>query len=188
MPCQEDIEAAGEAALRSIERFAKNRKLEVKSLACTLLLAVASKDKSIFYQLGDGGWVVRSGDSLTPVTWPLRGEYANETTFLTSFGWEKKVQIEEFPFSVDAVAGFTDGIQSLVLHYATRSAHLPFFDPLLKVLDSSTDADALRAPLKDFLSTNSINERTDDDKSLIVAIRKEIHFLQWPSSTKIINQ
>jgi len=188
MPCKEDLEAAGEAALIAIERAAKKRGLENKSLACTLLLAAASKEKSIFYQLGDGGWVVRSGDSLLPVTWPLRGEYANETTFLTTVGWKRKIQVEEFPLPIDAVAGFTDGIQMLALHYATRSVHSPFVAPLLKVLDSSTDAYALRGPLAGFLSTDSINERTDDDKTLIVAIRKELRFLQWPTSTKIVSQ
>ncbi len=188
IPGKEDLLAAGEVALVAVEKAAQSRGLKPKSLACTLLLAVATKEKSIFYQLGDGGWIVRSGNSLVPVTWPLRGEYANETTFLTTVGWKKKVQIEEMALPIDAIAGFTDGIQMLALHYATRSVHAPFIEPLLKVLDSSTDANALRGPLADFLSTNSINERTDDDKSLIVAIRKEIPLLQWPTSTKTLSK
>ena len=188
VPTKEDLESAADLALRGIERAAQKRGLEVKSLACTLLLAVAANGKALFLQLGDGGWVVRWGDSLLPVTWPLRGEYANETTFLTTVGWRNKIQVEEFVLPIDGVAGFTDGIQMLALHYATHSVHAPFFEPLLNVLDSARDANSLRAPLEGFLSTDSINERTDDDKSLVVAIKKEIRLLEWPTSTKKVSR
>lgn len=187
MPDKDDFLAAADTALSSIERYSKKRGIDRKSLACTLLLAVASSERAIFFQLGDGGWIVQNGDSLLPVTWPLRGEYANETTFLTTDGWKRKVQIEEFPLRINGLAGFTDGLQMLALHYATRSVHSPFFEPLLKVLESTSDVKKLREPLRGFLSTKSINERTDDDKSLIVAIKQEIRFLQWPTSTKKVS-
>lgn len=173
---------------QKVVQIAERQNLPPRQLACTLLFAVITQEESIFVQLGDGGWVALAGSSLMPVTWPLRGEFANETFFLTSENHIENFQFEAVRFPLDAIAGFTDGIQPVALNYAARSAHKPFFEQLFKVLKVSQEPEKLHTPLVDFLSVESLNERTDDDKTLILAARRELHLLEWDISTKMATQ
>ena len=69
------------------------------------------------------------------------------------------------------MALFTDGLQTLALDY-TRAAHSPFFAPMFAALSSETEPGGLLGPLSAFLESPAVNERTDDDKTLILATRK----------------
>lgn len=75
---------------------------------------------------------------------------------------------------IDEVALLSDGLQRLALHYQTRTAHAAFFKPMLATLrDASEDAlESLSARLEDYLSSPAVNERTDDDKTLVLASRR----------------
>ncbi len=144
--------------------------LATKDLACTVLLAVVSEHSSAFIQVGDGAWVFEDASNhLQCATWPSGGEYANQTTFITSPAWEDAFQYCRFENHVLAVAGFSDGLQGLALQFASRTAHAPFFDPMFKPLRAAEDETALKAPLIEFLASHSVTERTDDDKSLVLA-------------------
>lgn len=166
--------------------FARTRLFEVSSsqdiptrdLACTLLFAAFSEREAFFGQLGDGAWLVTSGATITAATWPFRGEYANETCFLTSPNWSKLFEFRRLNGPIDSVIGFTDGIQGLVLNYQTRKVFEPFFEPLLKVLRYSLSPEELTAPLQDFLSTEQIKNRTDDDRTLVLASTRRFYLLQ----------
>lgn len=143
--------------------------------ACTLLAAVVGANGAAVLQIGDGAMVVSNGEGWRHVFWPQHGEFANTTTFITS---ERAVQAMDFAVRdapVDEIALFTDGLESLVLHRASRTVHGPFFDSMFasvrKSAASGVDAELSRA-LGDYLSSPRINERTDDDKTLILASRK----------------
>jgi hypothetical protein len=73
---------------------------------------------------------------------------------------------------VDELALFTDGLQPLALHYASRTVHAPFFVPMFDSLRRSTDIDGLESPLKQFLKSKPVIDRTDDDKTLMLATRR----------------
>lgn len=158
--------------------ISESQKVPTRDLACTLLFAAVSEREAFFGQLGDGAWLVTSGATIIPATWPFRGEYANETCFLTSPDWSKRFDFRAFSGPIDSVAGFTDGIQGLVLHYQTREVFEPFFAPLLNVLRYSTLPEKLATPLQEFLSTEEIRNRTDDDRTLVLASRRRFHLLQ----------
>ncbi len=167
-----------------VRALADERSLSPRQFACTLLFAVISNDANMFVQVGDGAWAVKSHGRYHPATWPNRGEFANETYFITSPNWRTGFQFYSHPLSVDAVAGFTDGIQAVALRYADNAVHEPFIDPLVKVVAASGDSPSLQRPLVAFLSTESLNERTDDDKTLLIAARRKVHLLEWPTLTK----
>jgi hypothetical protein len=143
--------------------------LELRRFACTLLTAVVSAEEAVFGQLGDGAIVCREGDGYVPATWPAETEYANTTHFLTDADYEGRVVVTRRG-RVDEVSLFTDGLQGLALHYATRSAHGPFFAPLFRTL-REVDPEELSEPLARFLNSAAVNARTDDDKTLILAAR-----------------
>jgi hypothetical protein len=77
---------------------------------------------------------------------------------------------------LEEVAVFSDGLQMLALQYSTRSVHSPFFRPMFRQLASSTEGHVIELcnPLNSFLNSKLVNERTDDDKTLVLATRREL--------------
>jgi hypothetical protein len=57
---------------------------------------------------------------------------------------------------------------------AARTPHTRFFDAMFKQLATAEAAEELIAPLRAFLDSPSVNQRTDDDKSLILAWRPSV--------------
>ena len=153
-----------------INEVAEAEGLVSRDFACTLLLAVLGESHSIFLQLGDGAIVTSNGSSIDVVFWPDRGEYANATWFITDKRSIGRVQIARTG-RVEEVALFTDGLQSIALDYSTKRAHPPFFLPMFRALRAVASSDELQVALKRFLDSPPVNERTDDDKTLILATR-----------------
>lgn len=66
----------------------------------------------------------------------------------------------------------SDGIQLLALRYADNTAHDPFFRPLFEFAGNPASTNA---ELEEFLRSERVCERTDDDKTLVLAIRHDVH-------------
>lgn len=161
------------SAVARIDHRATEDELPIREYACTLLTAVVSPTHACFFQVGDGAMVVRPrGDEWAYIFWPQHGEYINATCFVTD-----PQSLERFEFSCNAdrieeVALFTDGIEALVLGYANREVHGPFFDKMFQAVRGLT-APGFDQPLSEglqrFLESPMICERTDDDKTLMLA-------------------
>jgi hypothetical protein len=142
-----------------------------RDLACTLLGAIVTPSQSLFVQVGDGAIVFQSGEHYEVAISPLRGDHVNETRFLTDDPFADAVQSRSMSDPVERLALFTDGIERLVLNLSDviPQAHAPFFDSLFRQFEASTDSLAFAASLEQFLMSGGINERTDDDKTLVLA-------------------
>jgi hypothetical protein len=160
-----------DAACRALALEACLRNLSAREFACTLLAGVVGIRRAVFTQVGDGAIVLREGASYRTVFWPQNGEYANTTFFLTDPDFECRALFAATEGDIGGLALFTDGIQPLALHNATRSVHAPFFEPMFVSLSANQDPDELTGPLKAFLGSEPVNRRTDDDKSLLLAAR-----------------
>ena len=158
-------------ALPYLKEEARAYLADVDQLACTLLVAVVGEETAAFAQVGDGAIVVREGDGYQPVFWPQTGEYANTTFFITDPNCEQFLAFEARPRRVDELALLTDGLQMLALKFADRSVHQPFFQPMFHKLRASTAGERLPLALRAFLSSAAVNERSDDDKTLLLATR-----------------
>ena len=115
---------AREAVLTEAQQYGS----EPRDLASTLLVVVVGPSGGGALQIGDG--VIAVSDDANGwcwVFWPQRGEYANTTHFLTGEDAVERLQIEPFVGKVTDVALMTDGLESLALHYASKSVHEPFF-------------------------------------------------------------
>jgi hypothetical protein len=166
-----------EGAREQIAETARQKGLHVRDLACTLLFAVLGETRSLFAQVGDGAWIAQVNGIYKPITWPSGGEYANQTTFITSPNWREVMQFQVMHEPLSHVAGFTDGLQMLALHFQSRSVHAPFFDSKFMALRATNDETSLLAPLIAYLGSPSLCERTDDDKTLVMACRSEVMLL-----------
>ncbi len=150
----------------------------LQDFACTLLAAVIWRDRAVYFQIGDGAIVESSREEAnrySVVCWPQQGEYANTTNFLTDADAAEKIFREVKSGVIDEVAIFTDGIQRLALDYRAQSAHTPFFAPLFTWLRPRGGgySPELSNSLTVYLNSEKINSRTDDDKTLILATRRQ---------------
>lgn len=148
----------------------------LRDYASTLLMVVLSPDGGGALQIGDGVIVVsEGGDEWNWVFWPQRGEYANTTHFLTDEGAIDQLEIEVFSGFITDIALMSDGLEPLALHYASKSVHDPFFKGIFRPLfkaEGSAEISALSTALEQFLSSERVGTRTDDDVSLILATRR----------------
>ena len=96
------------------------------------------------------------------------------TNFATDTEAFEKLEYDLIDRHIEEIALLTDGLQSLVLHYETRTAHAPFFAPIFEWLRPASE-DSLQqfsSSLISYLSSQKVNEHTDDDKTLILATRR----------------
>jgi Protein phosphatase 2C len=159
---------------RAIFEYAEANSLIARDYACTFLGAVLSNDKAIFFQVGDGAIVASTGYVQGVVFWPDSGLYANMTHFITEEDALLNLRVSITNSCINEVALFSDGIQRLALSFEQRIPYNPFFEPMFNVLRSqkSAECDILDEGLARFLSSHQINERTDDDKTLVLATRR----------------
>lgn len=147
-----------------------------RDFACTFLCAIISNECEIFAQIGDGAIVVSNEPDLYSwVFWPHQGEYENTTFFATDVKATEWLQYERRKgMPCFEIAIFSDGLQRLALHYQTQSAHSPFFRPFFSALRSQEQSvsEKYTQSLVSFLGSLPVNERTDDDKTLILATRR----------------
>jgi Protein phosphatase 2C len=143
--------------------------IEPSDLATTLIVVLASRSFVAVAHIGDGAVVVGDQDGkLTTVTPPTNGEFANETVLL---GYKHTVDFKInclTKFRVKSVAVFSDGLQRLALQMPQGIPHAPFFDPIFDRLQRQTEIE-MEHFLKSFLNSTPVNNRTDDDKSLVIA-------------------
>ncbi len=168
-------EAAAQARAAVLAE-ALEKGFEARSLASTLLALVLTPEGGGALQIGDGVIVVSDiGDEWGWVFWPQRGEYANTTYFLTDDGALDRIQVETFTTTITDAALMSDGLEPLALHYASGTVHEPFFKGMFQPLIQSGgtgEIDQLSASLEQFLSSERVGSRTDDDLSLILATRR----------------
>lgn len=139
----------------------------------TLLLAVLRDDTLSVGNIGDGWVVVREAGALRAVAAPERSEYVNETFFLTSRGALDDAVYEVVPASgLDAVALLTDGSAWFSIDLDNRTPSAALFGKLFDfAADASRPAEERDEELARFLSSEMVLRKTDDDKTLILAVR-----------------
>jgi hypothetical protein len=147
--------------------------LSARDFACTFLGVLSSPMGTLVLQIGDGGVVLDVGAGLEVAVVPMSGEYANMTHFVTDEDAISILVTKAYADPALRVAAFSDGLQRLALNMAANTPHEPFFAPFFNGMTSATleQEDQLQALLLKFLGSAAVNERTDDDKTLALAVR-----------------
>ena len=139
--------------------------------ACTLLGVMASPTHTLCFQIGDGAIVIPAGEprAYDWVFWPQHGEYANTTNFVTQANARDVFELRVEP-AVSEFAMFSDGLERLILNDVTRRVHAPALLPIFDWLRSKEADGKGTQALTVYLESDHINQRTDDDKSLVMAV------------------
>jgi hypothetical protein len=155
---------------------ARERGASIRDFAATLVAAIVSDRQALFFHVGDGAAVysVYTEGPWVVASWPNQGEYANTTYFVTDDP-APKLRLVHVDEPVARLALFTDGIERLVLNFSTRNAHDPFFNNMLEPVGKESHGRdrRLSGKLQRFLDSPAVCNRTDDDKTLILAKRIE---------------
>jgi len=145
-----------------------------RDFAATLIGVFVCDDHVSICHVGDGACALRRRNEqewLIP-SWPSHGEYASSTYFVTDDP-DPNLRITHVGGEFSDVAVFTDGLERLAIDFTNNLAFAPFFDPMFKpivALSPGRDRN-LSMQLRKFLDSAKITDRTDDDKSLVMARR-----------------
>jgi hypothetical protein len=137
--------------------------------ATTLGVVLLTEDLACVGQVGDTIVVVRRRDGAYETVNPApRGEYVNETIFITEDRAVAGARITVLPAAaVDAVFLSTDGLRFKILDdLAATAPFQPFFDDLSAYVRSP---DATADAIGRFLS-GLTDDQTGDDKTLVAAV------------------
>jgi Protein phosphatase 2C len=158
-----------EKVLKDLNNEAKNKNFSVDDLACTLLAVVSKPEWFAAMQIGDGFVVIRSKEEekyeiLFP---PDKGEYINETTFVTSSNALNAMRVEVRSQPIEFICAATDGLERVAIDMKDWTPFSPFFQPLDKYMKETSDLET-EDEIKNFLDSDRLNARTDDDKTLLL--------------------
>jgi serine/threonine protein phosphatase PrpC len=160
---------------KEIEKIAAKNGKQVREYASTLVGAVVGNGRAAFYQMGDGGIVVSASgnpESYKFAILPEEVEYVNTTDFLTDEAAIDRLRFETIEGKIEDIILFSDGIFPVAVDYQNSKPHEPFLLPMIAPLrDGMNGKNNLNEKLESFLSSPKINEKTDDDKTIILASR-----------------
>ena len=159
-----------------IYTVAHRRSLVPRDFASTVICAIAVADQLVVAHIGDGCLVVhdKTNNVWVAPTWPDHGEYASTTRFITDDPCPA-LRISRHVGPVDALVMFTDGLERLALDFATVTPHTPFLSGICGPLYGTSTKGRnhpLSEKLKTYLGSPAVNARTDDDKTLVLAVRQ----------------
>jgi Protein phosphatase 2C len=196
VPSKDEWEDIALEALFNIKtdllNFSIQENIEFKSLSCTVICTVFFPYGLLVAHIGDGrGGYLKDG-KWNSLFVPFRGEFANETVFITSQIWEKDligkyISTNIIGFPVDAFCLLSDGCEKAsfevnlydeekAVYYDPNSPFPNFFNPnveaLKKLKEDGKTQDEINELWSSFL-TNGNNKFVleTDDKTMILAVQ-----------------
>lgn len=159
---------------KKIAEIAEKEEKPRRDFASTFIGAVIGAEVSAFFQVGDGAAVYstpENSDEYLFAIAPVETEYANVTDFLTDTDALAALRFNFIDKKIEDLILFSDGIFAVAVDYKTNQPHTPFLRPMIAPLKKASNASGLSQKLESFLSSPKINEKTDDDKTIILATR-----------------
>ena len=162
-----------------LQQQAQKQGCSIDDFACTLLAFLATPQWIAALQIGDGFMVIRTGEGASGAASSRqnayrllfeadKGEYANQTTFVTSSGALNAIQTEVFNTPPQFICASTDGLDSVAIRQRDAFPFPPFFRPLEEFMEEKAVPEQNDDYVMDFLSSDRLNQRTDDDKTLLM--------------------
>jgi hypothetical protein len=154
-------------------------KLDISEYGATLIVVIGTIDWLAIAHLGDGAVVAgfENGD-IEIVSNPQQLEFDNDVIPLTAINSldsikyivrkiTKKTNLVS-KTKINRIAILTDGLQKLALNIQAGEAYTPFFKPFFDAFSQPIDSIEESVQLGKFLSSDKINKRTNDDKTLLI--------------------
>ena len=101
---------------------------------------------------------------------PDKGEYINETTFVTSTDALNGMRVSVRSGKQEFICAATDGLERVAIRMSDCTPFAPFFQPLEDYLRQVIHPEREDKYLMSFLDSDRLNARTDDDKTLLLCL------------------
>jgi serine/threonine protein phosphatase PrpC len=148
---------------QELSKHAVSRDCFAKDLACTLLVFIATPNWIAAMQIGDGFIAIHPENSEYELLFqPDKGEFANETAFITSPNAIKEKQ--------KFICASTDGLEKVAIRFRDWQPFPPFFEPFEAYLRETDEPKTDYQYADEFLNSQRLNQRTDDDKTLLLCL------------------
>ncbi|MGI8500512.1 MAG: PP2C family serine/threonine-protein phosphatase [Hassallia sp.] len=158
-------------AIAELHKKADSSDYSFNDLACTLLVFVATPQWVAAMQIGDGFMVVRPQNSEHQLLFnPDKGEFVNETTFITSANALDEMQVDVLQGQQEFICASTDGLEKVAIRMSDWKPFAPFFQPLEEYLSETSNPEEENEYVINFLKSERLNARTDDDKTLLLCL------------------
>lgn len=156
--------------LKALNLKAKQMKCPVEHLASTLIAFIVTPRWIAIAQIGDGFVVIReSGEEEYRLVFPPgKGEFANETYFVTGKRASEKIQVCVIKSEIEFICACTDGLEKVALSIANKSAHQPFFQGFENNFKTENGKEWLREWLE---KNKALNMKTEDDKTVVIGAK-----------------
>lgn len=166
------LNAAMNSACMNLRERAERDGRPARQYATTLLLLIYTQGLLGTAQIGDGAAVVADGSGqYITFSKPHRGEYANETTSVTSHRALQSCRIDIAQADIRHIALFTDGMVDLLLDSRTLEPHHSFFAKTFNWLSDQARDLQRSGGLGTLLKSEKVSLRTDDDTTILLASR-----------------
>ncbi|MGI9255192.1 MAG: protein phosphatase 2C domain-containing protein [Thermomicrobiales bacterium] len=164
------VTGAFDAARAALERQARvllNDPAAIGEWGTTLTLAVSRPHAFWVAQRGNGAVMARRQGEMFVAAYPQAA--SDEAFLLTDPDGHLLIDVELHD-PIDAFAVITDALLPLALE-RPADPNEPFFDPLYAFTAASTHPIAAREHLRQFLLSDRVNAITDDDRTIVIALR-----------------
>jgi hypothetical protein len=158
-------------SIRLLQDIAKNYKRDTRDFRTTLLLIVTGIENAFWYKVGDGEIVVENNKGLSCIGNSIKGEYSNETDFV-----DQGLKIQDVQYglidmaTISGISLMSDGCSERLVSIDRKN----IAERLSKFFELSRNQKLPREELYKFLTDYEVwRGGTHDDKTLIVASRKE---------------
>ena len=173
-----------EQVVSALQQQAASGSYSVADLACTLLVFVATPNWIAAMQIGDSFIVVRQEKQEHILLFPPnKGEYINETTFVTSANALDAMRVCVRTGKQEFICAATDGLERVAIRMSDWTPFTPFFQPLEDYLRQISVPEQEDKYLMSFLDSDKLNARTDDDKTLLLCLFES----EQPCSASLIS-
>ncbi|WP_066381012.1 PP2C family serine/threonine-protein phosphatase [Anabaena sp. CA = ATCC 33047] len=158
--------------ITELQNEAEKQGYLLNDLACTLLVFVATPHWLAAMQIGDGFIVLRpqKSEEYQLLFHPDKGEFANETTFITSENALQEMQVKVISGEQEFICASTDGLEKVAIRLNDWTPFPPFFKPFEEYLQQTPNPEEDDKYVMDFLNYEKLNARTDDDKTLLLCL------------------
>lgn len=165
------IDLIKQTYLRTQERLALEADImgcHIKDLNATLLVFLSLHSRQFYGQVGDCCLIGKTETGYKVIASQQRGEYANATFSVCNPDSIENGFFARIDGFYQDVALMSDGVESVTVSSSDQSVSHLFYDPFFKAFHHPQyESKSVSDSLSRFLSSDRINQKTDDDKTLL---------------------
>ena len=161
-----------QTVIPALQKKAQEKQCSINEFACTLIAFIATPNCITAMQIGDGFLVLSLNNKkdYQLLLKPDKGEFVNETKFVTSKNVLSTLNFKFLSGTPKFICASTDGLEKVAIRLSDLTPHAPFFDPLKTYLEQTKNPESNKQYLEQFLNSDRLNSRTNDDKTLLLCL------------------